>query len=47
MSEAALQHVEHLSVTIGPRGSCTASERQASEYCRQVLRDLGYEAHRE
>jgi len=47
MSAEALQHVEHLSVTIGPRGSCTASERQASEYCRQVLRHLGYEAHRE
>src|SRR3990172_5740857 len=47
MSAEALKHVEPLSVTIGPRGSCTASERQASEYCRQVLRDLGYEAHLE
>lgn len=45
MSELALRHIEHLAVTIGPRGTCTPGERQASEYCRQVLRDLGYEVH--
>ncbi len=43
MSRDALRHVEHLSVTIGPRGSCTEQERRASDYCAQVLRDLGYD----
>ncbi len=42
MSQDALRHIEHLSVTIGPRGSCTEQERRASDYCAQVLRDLGY-----
>lgn len=45
MSERALRHIQHLAADIGPRGSCTAEERRAAEYCRQVLRDLGYEAH--
>jgi hypothetical protein len=43
MSRDALRHIEHLSVTIGPRGSCTEQERRASDYCAQVLRDLGYD----
>ena len=45
MSELTLKHIEHLAVTIGPRGTCTAEERQAAEYCSQVLRDLDYEVH--
>ncbi len=47
MSDLALQHIRHLAVTIGPRGSCTPQERQASDYCGRVLRDLGYEAEME
>jgi hypothetical protein len=47
MSMDARGHVEHLAAVIGPRGSCTPEERRASEYCRGVLRDLGFEAHLE
>ena len=43
MSQDALRHIEHLSVAIGPRGSCTEQERRASDYCAQVMRDLGYD----
>lgn len=43
MSAQALRHLEHLAGVIGPRGSCTPQERQASEYCFRVLRELGYE----
>ncbi|MFX1606427.1 MAG: M28 family metallopeptidase [Promethearchaeota archaeon] len=39
--ESIKKHVEHLSVSIGPRGSTTPGERQASEYAEQVYRDLG------
>lgn len=45
MSDRALQHIEHLAASIGPRGSCTPDERRASEYCLHVLRGLGYQAH--
>lgn len=43
MSRDALRHIEHLSVDIGPRGTCTEEERRASDYCARVLHDLGYE----
>ncbi len=43
MSADALRHVRHLAGVIGPRGTCTPQERAASEYCAQVLCDLGYE----
>jgi hypothetical protein len=45
VSRLALKHIEHLACVIGPRGTCTPAEHQASEYCRQVLTDLGYDAH--
>ncbi|MBM4424312.1 MAG: M28 family peptidase [Chloroflexi bacterium] len=45
MSDTALKHVEHLTNTIGPRGSATPEEKKAHEYCKQVLEGLGYEAH--
>ncbi len=44
MSRLALTHIEHLAGVIGPRGTCTPQERQASAYCRRVLADLGYDA---
>lgn len=43
MSQDALRHIQHLSVAIGPRGSCTDQERRASDYCARVMRDLGYD----
>ncbi len=42
MSHLALRHIDHLARVIGPRGTCTPQERQASDYCRRVLEDLGY-----
>jgi hypothetical protein len=36
-----LAHVHALAEEIGPRGSTTAAERRASEYCAQVLDRLG------
>ncbi|MEK7311588.1 MAG: M28 family peptidase, partial [Chloroflexota bacterium] len=45
MSDTALKHVEHLTNTIGPRGSTTPEEKKAHEYCKQVLEGLGYEVH--
>jgi len=47
MSETALRHVEHLAVTIGPRGSATAKEAEAHDYCQATLEGLGYEVHRD
>ncbi|NIS79372.1 MAG: hypothetical protein GTO14_03920, partial [Anaerolineales bacterium] len=35
-----LRHVKSLAVDIGPRGSTTGKEKEASEYCQQVFRDL-------
>ncbi|NOZ27058.1 MAG: M28 family peptidase [Chloroflexi bacterium] len=43
----ALKHIRHLSEVIGPRGSTTPQERQAAEYARDVLRDLGVDARLE
>ena len=39
--ESIKKHVEHLSVAIGPRGSTTPNEKQATEYAEQVYRRLG------
>jgi hypothetical protein len=47
MSETTLRHVEHLAVTIGPRGSTTAKEAEAHDYCQATLEGLGYEVHRD
>ena len=47
MSETALRHVEHLAVTIGPRGSTTEQETKAHDYCQATLEGLGYEVHRD
>jgi hypothetical protein len=45
MSDTALKHVEHLTNTIGPRGSTTPEEKKAHEYCKETLEGLGYETH--
>lgn len=42
MSETALNHVHHLSVTIGPRGSTTDQERAGHQYVQETLESLGY-----
>lgn len=41
MASIALKHIEHLSVTIGPRGSTTAQEKAGHDYAQTVLADLG------
>lgn len=41
--KAWLAHVEQLSVVIGPRGSGTADEQKAAEYCEAQFRRMGYE----
>ncbi len=41
MSEIALQHIEHLSSTIGPRGSTTPAEKAGHDYTHGVLSGLG------
>lgn len=41
---ALLDHVNYLSVTIGPRGSTTENERKAAEYVRGRLEALGIPA---
>lgn len=41
MSHSALQHIEHLSVALGPRGSATAGEKAGHAYAQQVLAGLG------
>ena len=43
MSDSALKHIEHLSVTIGPRGSATPKEKEGHDYVHKVLSDLGCE----
>ena len=43
MSKSALKHIEHLSVTIGPRGSGTAQEKEGHDYVQRVLDKLGLE----
>ena len=45
MTSTVLQHLEHLSVKIGPRGSTTPQERQAHEYARAWFETLGLETH--
>jgi len=35
-----LRHLKVLAVDIGPRGSTTEKEKEASDYCQQVFRDL-------
>jgi len=47
MSETTLKHIEHLTNTIGPRGSTTPEERAAHDYCQATLEGLGYEVTRE
>lgn len=42
-AEKAYAHVIYLAETIGGRGSCTAQERQAAEYCVRQMRELGVE----
>ncbi|MDP2948128.1 MAG: hypothetical protein Q8P22_01145, partial [Chloroflexota bacterium] len=41
----ALEHVHHLSVTIGPRGSTTPAEAEAATYAKVVLERLGLAPH--
>jgi hypothetical protein len=41
MSDTALKHIEHLSLTIGPRGSATPKEKEAHDYVQAILNDLG------
>lgn len=41
---ALIEHVNHLSVAIGPRGSTTENERKAAEYVRRRLETLGIPA---
>ncbi|GAB4476308.1 MAG: M28 family peptidase [Anaerolineae bacterium] len=36
------EHILHLADHIGPRGSTTEAEQQASDYCAAVYRGLGY-----
>jgi hypothetical protein len=43
MSDSALKHIEHLAVTIGPRGSATPKEKEGHDYVHQVLSGLGLE----
>jgi hypothetical protein len=42
----AIEHIHHLSETIGGRGSCTPAERQAAEYAAEQMRRLGISAVR-
>ncbi len=45
MSSTAIKHLQHLSVTIGPRGATTPQERQAAGYARGQFEALGLETH--
>ena len=36
-------HIKHLAETIGPRGSCTAAERDAALYAESYLAGLGFQ----
>ena len=38
--ESIMRHVYHLSVEIGPRGSCTPAEAEAARYAESVYRGL-------
>ena len=37
-----MAHIENLATGIGPRGSTTDAEREASNYCQTVFADLGF-----
>jgi len=45
MSSSAMQHVHHLAVQIGPRGSTTPQERSAAAYARERFEAAGLETH--
>ena len=45
MSSSAMQHVHHLAVQIGPRGSTTPQERTAAAYARERFEAAGLETH--
>lgn len=47
MSDAALKHVEHLSVKIGPRPSASPAEEAAHDYVHAELARLNYQPRRE
>jgi hypothetical protein len=40
-AQLSFDHIQHLSETIGGRGSCTPSERRAAEYVHEKLREAG------
>jgi hypothetical protein len=41
LTERACHHLEHLAVTIGPRGSCKPGERKAADYVATTFRNMG------
>jgi hypothetical protein len=43
-SRLVIEHLRHLAVVIGARGSTTSQERFAAEYCLQHFRSLGVES---
>ncbi len=45
MPSTTLQHIQHFTDTIGPRGSATEGEKKAHEYCKETYEGLGYEPH--
>ena len=47
MSETALKHIEHLSITIGPRGTATPEEAAAHDYVADTFSGLGYSPQRD
>jgi hypothetical protein len=47
MADRWLRHVRHLAKDIGPRGSTTEGERQASDYCNRTLADFGLKVQME
>lgn len=42
MSEIALHHLEHLSTTLGPRGSATEKEKAGHAYVQRILAEQGH-----
>jgi hypothetical protein len=44
MSDIALQYIEHLSTTLGPRGSTTDQEKAGHAYVQQILAEQGHSA---
>ncbi|MBN2388790.1 MAG: M28 family peptidase [Anaerolineales bacterium] len=47
MPSTAMQHIRHLSESLGPRGATTPAEKQAAEYARTMFEALGLETHLE